>query len=208
MKQDGFTSKDVLDLLVLLIVLVLVMTFLRVFVVGAYRIPSGSMEGTIEIGDRVITNRLAPKIVPLKRGDIIVFKDPANWLGSSDGLESHDLIKRLIGLPGDIVACEGKGKPVTVNGVAIDEKAYTRKGVSPSDFSFRVKVTQGNVFVMGDNRSNSADSRYHQDDGNHGLVPISRVRGIAFLTLSPIRHIGVLRSHHEVFDSVPGAAHS
>lgn len=207
-RTDGFTSKDVLDLLVFIINLVLVFTLLRVFVVGAYRIPSGSMEDTIEIGDRVITNRLAPKVMPLRRGDVVVFKDPANWLKSTDSFGSNDLIKRLIGLPGDTVACKGKGSPVTINGVAIDESSYIRKGTQPSDFAFSVKVTEGNVFVLGDNRANSSDSRYHPDDGNNGLVPISRVRGVAFLTIAPIKHFGILHSHHDVFTAIPGAEHS
>ena len=158
---------------------VLVILLLRVFVFGMYAIPSGSMENTIMPGDRVLTLSLAPKVVDLRRGDIVVFKDPANWLRNeqNNGVFGKDrLIKRLIGLPGDVVECAGEGSPVTINGVAIDESSYIRNGVSPSSFPFRVEVTEGHVFVMGDNRSNSADSRYHQDDEENGLVPVEAIR--------------------------------
>jgi len=186
---------------------VLVILLLRVFVFGMYTIPSGSMENTIMPGDRVLTLSLAPKVVDLRRGDIVVFKDPANWLRNeqSNGVFGKDrLIKRLIGLPGDVVECAGEGSPVTINGVAVDESSYIREGVSPSSFPFRVEVTEGHVFVMGDNRSNSADSRYHQDDEENGLVPLEDIEGVALATYWPLRRIGGLDAHHDVFADVTG----
>ena len=159
---------------------VLVILLLRVFVFGMYAIPSGSMENTIMPGD---------------------------WLRNeqNNGVFGKDrLIKRLIGLPGDVVECAGEGSPVTINGVAIDESSYIRNGVSPSSFPFRVEVTEGHVFVMGDNRSNSADSRYHQDDEENGLVPVEDIEGVALATYWPLRRIGGLDAHHDVFADVPG----
>lgn len=186
---------------------ILIILLLRIFIFGFYTIPSGSMLDTIEIGDRVVTTKLTPRVFDLKRGDVIVFKDPANWLGdeAGGGAGNEFLIKRLIGLPGDVVECAGDGQPVTVNGVAIDESSYIRPGVSPSAFSFRVEVTEGHVFVMGDNRANSADSRYHQDDGAHGLVPVSDVVGVAMARYWPLTRIGGIDTHHEVFEGVPDA---
>lgn len=183
---------------------IIVMLLIRMFLFGFYVIPSGSMRDTIEVGDRVITTLLAPKHIALQRGDIVVFTDPANWLQSEDNTYgSNRLIKRLIGMPGDTVACAGPGQPVTINGVAIDESSYIRPGVDPSSFAFNVTVTADHVFVMGDNRSNSADSRYHQDDGSNGLVPIDDVEGVALFTYWPISRMGVLDAHHEVFENVP-----
>ena len=89
------------------------------------------------------------------------------------------------------------------DGVAIDETSYIRSGVDPSSFAFSEKVTAGHVFVMGDNRANSADSRYHQDDSSHGLVPVSDVVGVGLVKYWPLNHISTLDAHHDVFRDVP-----
>lgn len=189
---------------------VVVVLLIRLFILPLYWIPSSSMMNTILKNDRVAT--LSTHISPaskLQRGDIIVFKDPANWLGQED-TSGHNgyLIKRLIGLPGDVVECAGAGSPITVNGVAVDESAYVAEGSDPSAFAFKVTVTEGNLFVMGDNRAHSADSRFHLDDGNNGLVPMANVSGRAWLIYWPLGRFGLLDSHHEVFASVPSASAS
>ncbi|NMM95163.1 signal peptidase I [Bifidobacterium oedipodis] len=202
--DDRFTLRDFFLWCGIPVVIVLL---IRIFLLGFYEIPSRSMQDTILPGDRVIASKLTPGVFDLQRGDIVVFKDPNGWLADeqSDSMLGSYLIKRLIGLPGDTVACEGAGQPVTVNGVAIDESSYIRPGVDPSAIAFSVTVTEGHVFVMGDNRANSADSRYHLEDADHGLVPISDVAGTAFVTYWPLGRIGALESHHEVFDQVPDA---
>lgn len=200
--EESFGLRDTLIWCGIPIVIVLLV---RMFLFGFYVIPSGSMLNTIEPGDRVVTSKLTPKVFKLQRGDVVVFKDPDHWLQqeNSGRFGSDYLIKRLIGLPGDTVACEGPGKPVTVNGVAIDETSYIRSGVDPSSFAFSEKVTAGHVFVMGDNRANSADSRYHQDDSSHGLVPVSDVVGVGLVKYWPLNHISTLDAHHDVFKDVP-----
>ena len=203
--DDAFGLRD---MLVWCGVPVLVMLLLRIVLFGCYMIPSGSMLDTIELGDRVVTSKLTPRVFDLERGDIVVFHDPANWLSSESSVGGDYLIKRLIGLPGDTVACGGAGEPVTVNGVAVDESAYLKPGVDPSAFPFSVTVTEGHVFVMGDNRANSADSRYHQDDGANGLVPIDDVVGVAVARYWPLSRISLLSGHHDVFAEVPDAAAS
>jgi len=206
-ENERFGWKDTLVWCGIPIIIVLLV---RVFLIGFYVIPSGSMMDTIEPGDRVITSKLTPKVFKLQRGDVVVFKDPDHWLSqeNSGGLGGSYLIKRLIGLPGDTVACEGAGKPITVNGIAVDESAYLRPGVDPSAFAFTVTVTKGHVFVMGDNRANSADSRYHQDDSSHGLVPIADVVGVGLAKYWPLNRIGTLDAHHEVFKDVPEGANA
>lgn len=200
--SDSFTRRDFLLWCGVPIVLMLLV---RLLIIGCYTIPSGSMMDTIQIGDRVASSKLIPRFSSLKRGDVVVFHDPANWLGgeSSSSGKGDYLIKRLIGLPGDVVECKGSGQPITINGVAIDESAYLKSGVQPSSFSFKVTVTADHVFVMGDNRANSADSRYHQDDGDHGLVPISDIAGVAIFRYWPLNRIGLIEAHHEVFENVP-----
>lgn len=201
MRDDSFDWKDTLVWCAVPVVIVLL---LRLFVFGQYSIPSGSMENTIMPGDAVFASQLTPRFGELKRGDIIVFKDPANWLSTEkQGMFGGYLIKRLIGLPGDTVACAGGGAPITINGVAIDESSYIKPGVNPSDFAFEVTVTSGHVFVLGDNRADSADSRFHADDGAHGLVPISDVAAVAGMRYWPLNRISLLDAHHEVFAAVP-----
>lgn len=199
-----FTLRDILLWCVLPVLIVL---GLRLFVFGLYAIPSGSMENTIMPGDRVITTHLSPRPIALRRGDIIVFKDPANWLANEGATHNSDrLIKRLIGLPGDTVECAGNGAPIVINGVPIDESAYLKPGVEPSRSAFSVTVPAGRLFVLGDNRANSADSRAHTNDGAQGLVPVDDVEGVAFVRYWPFNRMGWLSAHHDVFRDVPTRA--
>lgn len=199
--RTPFTLHDILLWCVLPVLIVL---GLRLFVFGMYAIPSGSMENTIMPGDRVITTRLSPRPIALRRGDIIVFKDPANWLANEGATHNSDrLIKRLIGLPGDTVECAGNGAPIVINGVPIDESAYLKPGVEPSRSAFSVTVPAGRLFVLGDNRANSADSRAHTNDGARGLVPVGDVEGVAFMRYWPLNRVGWLSAHHDVFRDVP-----
>lgn len=187
---------------------VLIVVLIRLFVADIYVIPSGSMLDTLQIGDRIVTSKIEGEHQPIHRGDVIVFKDPAHWLGEEGGIGNSYLVKRVIGLPGDLVACEGAGTPVTINGHAIDESGYLRPGVDPSDVVFSVRVKAGNVFVMGDNRSNSADSRYRQNDGNGGQVPISDIRGVAKFVYWPVQHWRGLGRDDAVYSGVGGVRES
>lgn len=205
--------------LVAVVVVIAVVAVVRSLLFQTFVIPSGSMEDTLAQGDRVIVTLYDAD--SFERGDIIVFTDPDNWLGEvtqPTGLRGvledvlvaihvlpedagHHLIKRVIGLPGDRVAADGSG-PVTVNGVAIDEP-YIKPGRAPSDITFDITVPEGYVWVMGDNRSNSSDSRDHQDDAHGGFVPIGNVVGVARLVAWPMSRWGGLDSHTEVFATVP-----
>lgn len=186
-------------------IVLLIVVFLRLFIMAPFVIPSGSMEDTLGINDRILTtNGLTRSLVKPRRGDVVVFTDPANWLGndSQTRWKSNYLVKRLIGMPGDTVACQGHGAPVTVNGVALDESAYLKKGTEPSSFPFEATVKANHVFVLGDNRANSADSRYHLADGDQGQVPIENIKGTAMLTYYPISSWKLLNNKHAVFDGV------
>ncbi|MFD0704174.1 signal peptidase I [Alloscardovia venturai] len=195
-----------------------IMLILRFFVFGLFVIPSGSMEDTLAIGSRIVTRNVGINRDTLKRGDVVVFSDDAGWLGSSSasatlesGSASHTLgfggnkqylVKRLIGMPGDVVASKGNGAPVTVNGKAIDETSYIKRGVEPSTQAFSVTVPENSIFVMGDNRSNSADSRYHFDDGNSGCVRISSVTGVGLAVFWPISQWHGLGNGRAAFEKV------
>ena len=140
-----------------------------------FAIPSGSMEPTLEIGDRVVANRLAYRSEPVRRGDVIVF-DGTGALAPASA--PADFVKRVIGIGGDVIACCDPVGRLTVNGVVLDEP-YLMPGDAPSEDAFVAKVPAGMLWVMGDHRSASADSRAHLGDPGGGMVPERRVIGRA-----------------------------
>jgi signal peptidase I len=211
----------------IIVVSALVLSWLiKTLLVQAFFIPSPSMSDTLVTGDRVMVSRLVPRVLDIHRGDIVVFKDPDNWLRgeytppdygpvgnavvtglTAIGLMPQDtgehLIKRVIGLPGDhVTCCDADGK-VEINGVAITETAYLLPGSIPSQRPFDVVVPEGKLWVMGDNRQNSADSRYHMDDPSGGFVPIDNVVGTAFATVWPFSNATWHRNPGDVFAKVP-----
>ena len=192
------------ELLIIVLVAAVLTLVVKAFVVQVYRIPSASMENTLQIGDRVLVNKLVYHTRGIARGDIVVFSGQDSWgpdapPPSSDpvvriwdglladiGLSSSQTyyVKRVIGLPGDHVACCIDGK-VTVNGVPLSESSYLYPGDAPS-FPFKaVTVPAGHLWVMGDHRGDSDDSRYHTGNPGGGAVPENEVVGRAFLIIWP-----------------------
>lgn len=197
---------------ILLVVLgaLIISALLRAFVFEPFTIPSGSMENTLKVNDKVV----AQKLTEFNRGDVIVFSDPAQWVTSVDtartnplaiGLEwvgilpnsdYHFLTKRVIGLPGDRVKCCDVDGRVTVNGKALDESGYLYADemgpVNASEMAFEVVVPRDSLFVMGDHRDASADSRCHLTDeiagaapGTGAFVPIDHVVGAVGFIVAP-----------------------
>jgi signal peptidase I len=206
----------------------LVLSFVvKTWLLQAFYIPSGSMEDTLVLNDRVIVSKLTPGPIDLKRGDIIVFADPGDWLEETppvphgkvvtairetmtfvgllpDNSENH-LIKRVIGLPGDHVVCCDEGGRITINGVAIKEP-YLKPGDAASEQDFDITVPRGRVWVMGDHRSNSADSRAHDGPAGHGSqgsVDERLIVGRAVALVWPLDHLTWLSNPHDVFAKVP-----
>jgi signal peptidase I len=162
-------------LVILLVSFALVFGFVRPFVMEAFWIPSGSMIPTLEIGDRVLVNKFIYRFTDPRRGDIIVFESVDN--------SNEDLIKRVVGLPGDKIAVRG-GK-LFVNGEP-QKEPYTNKKPPDRSFYAQTTVPKNHVFVMGDNRGNSADSRVF------GPLPEKNIEGEAFLRFWPPDRIGWL----------------
>lgn len=197
---------------------------IKTFFFQAFFIPSSSMTNTLEIGDRIIVNKLADSVEDINRGDVVVFVDPGGWLADQeeeersplvDGLytvgetigllprnSGQHLVKRVIGVGGDEVACCSEGGQIVVNGEPIDEP-YIREGTVPSGMEFRVIVPSGHLWVMGDNRSNSEDSRAHMGAPGGGFVPIENVEGRVSLIMYPLSRFGGLGDSSTVFEDVP-----
>lgn len=219
----GFLRETVLVVGTALVLSLLVKTFL----LQAFFIPSQSMQDTLQIGDRVLVNKLSPDVFDLDRGDIVVFQDPGDWLPPPQadqrgplaravasvltfvGLLPQDagdhLIKRIVGLPGDrVVCCDEEGR-LSVNGEPLDEP-YLFPGSSPSELDFDVQVPAGQLWVMGDNRQMSEDSRYHQDSESLGTVPVDLVVGRAFVIVWPLDRISMLSAADGPHDGVPAVS--
>lgn len=205
-----------------IVVVALVLSFLvKTFVAQPYSIPSASMENTLLPGDRIIVSKFTPQHSPLHRGDVIVFTRPKSWgpnpapkpgavhkaikdslvfIGVLPGGGEH-LVKRLIGLPGDHVKCCTTKGLLTVNGQPIHEP-YIKPGDKPSKLTFNVTVPKGKVWVMGDNRGNSADSRVH-GNGRTGSVPMEDISGQVVAIAWPLDRIQSLKSYPQTFAEVP-----
>ena len=206
-----------------MVIVAIVLSFLiKTFLFRAFYIPSESMVNTLDVNDRIFVNLLVPEPMALQHGDVVVFRDSQGWLAPAaektkgpftwvqDGLtfvgllpdnsEQH-LVKRVIGLPGDHVVCCDAGGQLTVNGTPLNEK-YVNPAEIPQVRDFDVVVPAGKVWVMGDNRNHSADSRAHTDT-NGGFVNEADIEGKAAVIAWPLNRISALDNYPDVFRAVP-----
>jgi signal peptidase I len=194
------------ELVILVVIALVIAVVIKTYAIQAFFIPSGSMENTLEINDRVLVNKIVYDTRSIHRGDIVVFNGDGSWdpgvpLPANSnfaekfvsgfasmfgfGHPGDILIKRVIGLPGDTVACCDAEGRVTVNGVPLNEQSYLYPGDAPSEDRFNIVVPPGRLWVMGDNRSISDDSRDHEGDPGDGTVPENSVIGRAFVIIWP-----------------------
>ena len=204
---------------VLVIIALAVSLIIKTFLVQFFFIPSGSMQNTLQIQDRVAVNKIPFLSKSIHRGDVVVFRDPANWLpapspetgnkvfrsvkealiftGVLPNPAKQYLVKRVIGVAGDhVICCDSAGK-LTINGKKTTEP-YIFAGNKPSEMNFNITVPKGKIWVMGDHRGASADSRYHQDDVNDGMVPVSHVTGRVYAIIWPFAHFGFVPSQDPI----------
>jgi signal peptidase I len=201
------------ELPILVILALLVSLLIKSFLVQFFYIPSGSMENTLQIRDRVAVNRVPFIGNDVSRGDVIVFRDPAGWLPEASSVSGNRvtnaireglvivgvipnpakqyLVKRVIGVAGDNVVA--KDQVLTINGKPTNEP-YIFSGNTPSDTDFNITVPEGKVWVMGDHRGASGDSRVHQDDVNNGMVPVEKITGRVIATIWPLSQLGFISS--------------
>jgi signal peptidase I len=214
------------DILFILLAALVISFLIKTFLIRSFYIPSQSMENTLVPNDRVIVSLLTPGLTSLQRGDVVVFSDPGGWLVSEPvapvassplndilafiGLaapsDNDHLIKRVIGLPGDHLKCCNALGQLTINGVPLDEPYINLPtGVTKSDpYTFDVVVPKGDVWVMGDNRDESADSAYHSSRKDTSpFVPITDVTGQAIMISWPFTRWTFLGNYPVVFQDVP-----
>lgn len=214
------------DLVVIVLAALVISFLIKTFLIRSFYIPSSSMEQTLERNDRIIVNQLTPELMPVEHGDVVVFKDPGGWLPATPPAQAHwfaaavdavlgfvgltapdsndHLIKRVIGLPGDtVVCCDALGQ-LTVNGVPLDEPyiLLPEPGAQATRDEFEVTVPAGSLWVMGDNRYNSADSVFHRGDHNGGFVPMENVVGRALLISWPMDRGSWLDNYPQTYAGV------
>lgn len=206
------------------VVIAVVLSFLiKTFLFRAFFIPSPSMASTLEVDDRIFVNLLVPEPFELARGDVVVFRDTKAWLtpqpvtdspsplgfigeglafvGLLPDTSQQHLVKRVVGLPGDHVVCCESANKVAVNGETLEE-AYVNPAEPARAQTFDVIVPEGKIWVMGDNRNHSADSRAHVEN-NGGFIDLTDVEGKAAMIAWPLNRMNVLNNFPEVFERVP-----
>jgi len=198
------------ELPILLGAAIVVAILVRTFVIQTYYVPSGSMEHTLNVNDRVLVNKLAYDFRDPHRGEVIVFNSPVSWRSAPN---EKVFVKRVVGVPGDhVICCDTQGR-LTINGVAIDEsyiiKPTGEQNAAPQTFD--ITVPSGRLWVMGDNRYDSADSLANYE-GTHGdmtasTIAIKAVIGRAFVLFWPFSRATWL-SVPSTFSKIPNASPS
>ena len=204
LKKFALGSKEIGIVLVTALIL---SALFRALFVQAFYIPSASMEQTLMVNDKIMVSKIATRIDGVRRGDVVVFTDPSDWLGVNTPtpgirgkIESalvfvgflpanmgEHLVKRVVGIAGDKIKCCDADGNIVVNGMSIKEPQIQ----APTDqVQFEITVPPGYVFVMGDNRGNSRDSRYHLENGVNGAVPLKSVLGRVFVIIWPTESFG------------------
>jgi signal peptidase I len=199
------------DLVVIVVAALALTILLKAFVVQVFSIPSGSMENTLQPGDRILVSKVVYRFRPIDRGDIVVFSGSGSWdqpaqapgnpllriwddavnLIGIAGPQT-DYVKRVIGIPGDHVACCNASHQVTVNGVPLSESSYIYPVGGTDQVPFKITVPPGRLWVMGDDRGDSDDSRYRMTAPGKGTIPESAVVGRAFLIIWPLSRVSDL----------------
>lgn len=216
--SNGFL-RGLREILVILAIALVVSFVIRTFFFRAFLIPSGSMEETLQVNDRIFVNLMVDGEQQLEHGDVVVFEDQYGWLppaqsqpnafykalevvGLYPSTSEQHLVKRIIGMSGDHVTVEADTGRLVVNGVPVDEP-YLYPGVAGSDFEFEATVPEGKLWVMGDHRNASGDSRTHVNGPNEGFVDVADVVGRAEVIAWPINRWGSAGSDNTPFEQVP-----
>ena len=197
-----------LELLLLLVTALALSVAVKTFLMQMFFVPSESMEPLFVADDRILVQKVSYWSGEVERGDVVVFEDPGGWLGPGPELTGIQealsvvglyptgghLVKRVVAVGGDEVVCCDRDGRVTVNGVPLDEEAYLPQGTQPSSRKFSVTVPDDRLWVMGDNRGNSQDSRYHQDLDGGGTIPADAVVGKVWAVVWPLGRTDIVET--------------
>lgn len=202
--KRGWLAGEFREFAITVIAALAVAFLIRTFLIQPFYIPSSSMYPTLEIDDKIAVSKLEPGVLDVQRGDVVVFEDPGDWLADEEsagfkyealkglsyfGLAADPdrqyLVKRVIGISGDRVECRDRGGRVFVNGEVLADD-YVNPDSSPCNYVFDIEVPDEKLWVMGDNRTASADSSYHEYYGDPPFVSMDDVQGKAIFTFWPI----------------------
>ena len=193
---------------------------MRALFFQAFYVPSASMEDTLLLEDRIIATKISKPFAEIQRGQIVVFKDPGDWLPEYDsdrntflhflsvvGLlpsdAGDDLVKRVIGTEGDTIKCCSENGKIIINGQELLDEEFTKPGVDTNQVEFEITVPKNRIFVMGDNRPDSRDSRFHLETA-YGTIPVKNVVGQVQLRIWPFNRFATL-GIPDAFKAIPDA---
>ncbi len=205
------------ELAIVLTIALVLSSLVRAFFFQAFYVPSASMEDTLQLQDRIVASKISKLFSPVERGEVVVFRDPGGWLpdnqGSANPLirtlifvgllpsdEGKDLVKRVIAVGGDEVICCDSNGQITVNGYPLQED-YLKPETTTDQVSFEIVVPKDRYFMLGDNRPNSRDSRYHLQTA-YGTIPKSHIVGKVPFRIWPFDRFARLTTP-ETFSKIP-----
>ena len=208
------------ELLITVGIALILSSLVRIFLFQVFYVPSASMEDTLLLQDRIVATKITKPFTDIKRGEIVVFKDPGDWLPEYESNRNFflhflsvvgllpsdagdDLVKRVIGIGGDTIKCCSENGRILINNVELNDESFIKPGVETNQVEFEITVPEKRVFVMGDNRPDSRDSRFHLETA-YGTVPEKNIVGVVNLRIWPFSRFSTLKIP-ESFTSIPDA---
>jgi signal peptidase I len=208
------------ELLITVGIALILSSLVRIFLFQVFYVPSASMEDTLLLQDRIVATKITKPFTDIKRGEIVVFKDPGDWLPEYESNRNFflhflsvvgllpsdagdDLVKRVIGIGGDNIKCCSENGRILINGVELNDESFIKPEVETNQVEFEITVPEKRVFVMGDNRPDSRDSRFHLETA-YGTVPEKNIVGVVNLRIWPFSRFSTLKIP-DSFNLIPDA---